>query len=100
MLKVVDIHTYYGDSYVLQGISLEVTKGTVEAMLSFERAGDGYRIGIPSALRTTHEDHFAAVLEEFIARIDSAEQPLNLGPDLITKYALLAHARELSHRST
>lgn len=68
--------------------------------LSFERAGDGYRIGIPSALRTTHEDHFAAVLEEFIARIDSAEQPLNLGPDLITKYALLAHARELSHRST
>ena len=24
MLKIVDIHTYYGDSYVLQGISLEV----------------------------------------------------------------------------
>jgi len=68
--------------------------------LSFEPAGDGYRIGIPSALRTTHEDHFAAVLEEFIAHIDSAEQPLNLGPDLITKYTLLAQARELSHRQT
>jgi hypothetical protein len=68
--------------------------------LSFERAGDGYRIGIPTALRTTHEDQFAAVLEEFIARIDSAEQTLNLGPDLITKYTLLAQARELSHRNT
>jgi branched-chain amino acid transport system ATP-binding protein len=33
MLKIVDIHTYYGDSYVLQGISLEVEKGTVVAIL-------------------------------------------------------------------
>jgi branched-chain amino acid transport system ATP-binding protein len=33
MLKVDDIHTYYGDSYVLQGISLVVPKGTVIALL-------------------------------------------------------------------
>ena len=33
MLKVEDIHTYYGDSYVLQGVSLEVKKGMVLAML-------------------------------------------------------------------
>jgi branched-chain amino acid transport system ATP-binding protein len=33
MLKILDIHTYYGDSYVLQGISLEVEKGTVVAIL-------------------------------------------------------------------
>ncbi len=33
MLEVRDIHTYYGDSYVLQGVSLKVEPGTVVAML-------------------------------------------------------------------
>ncbi len=33
MLRVDDIHTYYGDSYVLQGVSLEVRSGTVAALL-------------------------------------------------------------------
>ena len=33
MLVVDDIHTYYGDSYVLQGISLEVRAGTAVALL-------------------------------------------------------------------
>ena len=32
-LTVEDIHTYYGDSYVLQGVSLEVRPGTVAALL-------------------------------------------------------------------
>jgi branched-chain amino acid transport system ATP-binding protein len=32
-LRVDDIHTYYGDSYVLQGVSLEVRPGTVAALL-------------------------------------------------------------------
>lgn len=39
MLKIVDVHTYYGDSYVLQGISLEVTKGTVVAVLGRNGVG-------------------------------------------------------------
>jgi branched-chain amino acid transport system ATP-binding protein len=29
LLKLVDIHTYYGESYVLQGVSLEVGQGSV-----------------------------------------------------------------------
>ncbi len=33
MLRVEDIHTYYGDSYVLQGVSLEVPEGAVVAVL-------------------------------------------------------------------
>jgi len=33
MLEVRDIHTYYGDSYVLQGISLQAEYGTVVAVL-------------------------------------------------------------------
>lgn len=33
MLKVQDIHTYYGDSYILQGISIEVKGGEVVGLL-------------------------------------------------------------------
>ena len=33
MLQVVDIHTYYGDSHVLHGVSLRVEKGTIAAVL-------------------------------------------------------------------
>ncbi len=39
MLKIVDIHTYYGDSYVLQGISLEIAKGTIVALLGRNGVG-------------------------------------------------------------
>jgi branched-chain amino acid transport system ATP-binding protein len=33
LLSVREIHTYYGDSYVLQGISLELHEGTIVAIL-------------------------------------------------------------------
>jgi len=33
MLEVRDIHTYYGDSHVLQGVSLKADRGTVVAVL-------------------------------------------------------------------
>ncbi len=33
MLKLVDVHTYYGDSHILQGVSLEVEEGSVVALL-------------------------------------------------------------------
>ncbi len=66
--------------------------------LTAEPDGDMFRIGIPKALRTTHEEHFAAVLEDFVGYLDRREQPDNLGPDLITKYTLLARAKELSHQ--
>jgi predicted dehydrogenase len=66
--------------------------------LGFEPVGRSFRITIPQALRTTHEEHFAGVLEEFLGYIDSGEHPANLGPDLVTKYTLLARAAELSHR--
>ncbi len=39
MLKIIDIHTYYGESYVLQGISLEIVKGTVVALLGRNGVG-------------------------------------------------------------
>src|SRR5947207_3562157 len=33
LLAIEDIHTYYGDSYVLQGLSLRVAAGTIVALL-------------------------------------------------------------------
>ena len=33
LLSVKDIHTYYGDSYVLQGVSLELAEGSIVAIL-------------------------------------------------------------------
>jgi len=66
--------------------------------LLLEPDGDLYRAVIPKALRTTHEEHFAVVLEDFLGLLSSGKQPANLGPDLVTKYTLLARARELSQR--
>lgn len=39
MLKVQDIHVYYADSYILQGISLEVKAGEIVCLLGRNGAG-------------------------------------------------------------
>jgi branched-chain amino acid transport system ATP-binding protein len=39
MLKVENIHTYYGDSYILQGLSLEINAGEVVAVLGRNGVG-------------------------------------------------------------
>lgn len=33
MLELIDVHTYYGESYILQGITMKVKKGSVAALL-------------------------------------------------------------------
>ena len=39
MLEVLDVHTYYGDSHVLQGVTLKAEKGTVTAILGRNGVG-------------------------------------------------------------
>ena len=51
MLELGDIHTYYGESYVLQGISLEVKEGSVVALLG--RNGMGKTTTIRSIMGFT-----------------------------------------------
>jgi len=51
MLSVEDIHTYYGDSYVLQGVSLEVQPGEVVAILG--RNGVGKKTLVRSVIGLT-----------------------------------------------
>ncbi len=51
MLRVEDIHTWYGDSYILQGVSLEVKDGTCVALLG--RNGMGKTTTIRSIMGLT-----------------------------------------------
>ena len=78
------------------------------AILSLESAFPGlgieplageFRIIIPNALRSTHEQHFAKVLDQFLSRIDGGELSDNFGHDLVAKYTLLIRAVELSRRN-
>ena len=39
MLSIEDLHTYYGDSYVLQGVTLELKPGQVVALLGRNGVG-------------------------------------------------------------
>ena len=50
-LELADIHTYYGESYVLRGISLRVPKGTVVGLLG--RNGMGKTTTIRSIMGFT-----------------------------------------------
>ena len=51
LLQLVDVHTYYGESYILHGISLEVEKGSVVALLG--RNGMGKTTTIRSIIGFT-----------------------------------------------
>jgi branched-chain amino acid transport system ATP-binding protein len=52
MLKVEDIHTYYDDSYILQGVDLEVRAGEIVCLLG--RNGAGKSTTIKSIMGYNH----------------------------------------------
>src|SRR6185295_7560273 len=39
LLSISDVHTYYGESHVLQGVTLQVEKGSVTALLGRNGVG-------------------------------------------------------------
>jgi len=80
------------------GSAIESLQGAFPG-LGIEPSAGEFRITIPHALRTTHEQHFAKVLDQFLSRIDGGELSDNFGPDLVAKYTLLARAAELSRRN-
>ena len=51
MLELIDVHTYYRESHILQGVSLEVKKGSVVALLG--RNGMGKTTTIRSIIGLT-----------------------------------------------
>jgi branched-chain amino acid transport system ATP-binding protein len=61
VLSLRDIHTYYGDSYVLQGVSLEVNRGEVSALMG--RNGVGKTTTVRSILGLTRARRGSIVLD-------------------------------------
>jgi predicted dehydrogenase len=66
--------------------------------LGVQDAEPGFKLAIPDALRTSHESHFAMVLEDFLDYVDTKRWPKWLTPGILMRYGLLARARELALR--
>jgi predicted dehydrogenase len=64
--------------------------------LGIDRSGNGFRLTIPGALRSTHESHFAMVLETFLDYVDAGRWPEWLTRGIRMRYDLLARSRELA----
>ncbi len=102
MLQVNNIHTYYGDSYILQGVSLRVEPGQVVCMLG--RNGAGKTTTIRSIIGFTpprsgsiqfKERDITALSPDRIARcgIGLVPQGRRIFPDLTVRENLLIAAR-------
>jgi hypothetical protein len=66
--------------------------------LALNRATDGLRFEIPPALRHSHEEHFALVLDEFLDTLERGAWPEAQASDIVCKYTLLGRAWELANQ--
>jgi predicted dehydrogenase len=64
--------------------------------LGMRPADKGFKFTIPDALHSTHESHFAMVLENFLDYVDKGHWPVWLTRGIRTRYELLARSRELA----
>jgi predicted dehydrogenase len=63
--------------------------------LGLEASPIGYELTLPDSLRTTHEQHFAMVLNDFLDTLESGEWPATTAARIRMRYALLAKAKRL-----
>src|SRR5499427_9001450 len=81
MLEVREIHTYYGDSHVLQGISLKVEKGKVVGLLG--RNGMGKTTLIRSIVGFTPPRQGQVLFKERNITAWSSNRSIKLGLGLV-----------------
>jgi predicted dehydrogenase len=86
----------HGNVEQFEGMLKKAIAAMNYAGLSVIKDGGRFRIDIPAALRTSHEEHFAAIRDEFLEILKSGKEPANLRVNLFSKYALLADAREMA----
>ena len=72
MLSINDIHTYYGESHILQGLTLEVRQGEAVALLG--RNGVGKTTTISSIIG------FEPPLQVYFSLVDVAHLALQHNP--------------------
>ncbi|MBI2830048.1 MAG: ABC transporter ATP-binding protein [Chloroflexi bacterium] len=105
MLEIRDIHTYYGDSYILQGVSIQVPDGAVFAVLG--RNGVGKTTLIRSIIGFTpprrghiifNGDDITHLTPERIAKrgIGLVPQGRRIFPSLTVRENLMVAARSTS----
>jgi len=102
MIELIDVHAYYGDSYVLQGVSLEVKDGSVVALLGRNGMGKtttirsiiGYNPPHPGIIRFKGND-ITGLRPHQIARmgIGLVPQGRNIFPSLSVEENLTMAAR-------
>jgi len=78
MLELIDIHTYYGESYVLRGVSLQISEGSVVALLG--RNGMGKTTAIRSIIGFTPPRRGQIVFQ--------GKEIKDLSPDKIAKLGI------------
>jgi branched-chain amino acid transport system ATP-binding protein len=78
MLELIDIHTYYGESYVLRGVSLQISEGSVVAILG--RNGMGKTTAIRSIIGFTPPRRGQILFE--------GKEIADLSPDKIAKLGI------------
>jgi branched-chain amino acid transport system ATP-binding protein len=105
LLQVDDIHTYLGDSYIIQGVSLAVPAGKVVALLGRNGAGKTttlrsiMRMVRPRRGRVTFDGHDISALATFEiarARIAFVQETRAIFPSLTVEENLAIAARPLS----
>ena len=83
MLEVVDIHVYRGQTYVLQGVSLEVNRGEIVALIGANGAGKTSMLRTISGLLKTRRGQIRFQPQKEGPKIDisrlSAEEIVTLG---------------------
>jgi branched-chain amino acid transport system ATP-binding protein len=83
MLDVKDIHVYRGQTYVLQGVSLQVKQGEIIALIGANGAGKTSMLRTISGLLRTKSGHIFFHPDGLQQKLDisrmSAEQIVNLG---------------------
>lgn len=62
--------------------------------LSLSEEGGEFLINIPGPLRTTHEEHFCKVRDAYLADLDGNSFPPETFANILSRYTLLAEARE------
>ena len=78
MLELIDIHTYYSESYVLRGVSLQISEGSVVALLG--RNGMGKTTAIRSIIGFTPPRRGQIVFQ--------GKEMRDLSPDKIAKLGI------------
>jgi len=67
--------------------------------LSMRSEEEKLLVDIPDNLRTTHEEHFCQVRDEFLDYLARGESPPETNACIVAKYTLLAEARKLALES-